>query len=72
MLIDNAVAVIKKAWSIKLAVISAIFSAMEVALPFFTDVVPSGSLAMVALVTAIGSAVMRVVYQPAIHSEEKT
>ena len=64
MLIDNAMLVIRKAWSIRLAALSAVFSAAEVSLPFFTGVVPSGSLAAVALVAALGSAIMRIVYQP--------
>ena len=71
MLIDDAVAVLKKAWSIKLAVLSAVFSAMEVALPFFTEIVPSGKLAALALLSALGSAAMRVIYQPALHTPPK-
>ena len=69
MLIDDAKTVFRKAWSVKLALLSAVFSTLEVALPFFTDLLPAGAMAGLALTAAIGSAVMRIVYQPKLHNE---
>lgn len=63
-LIDNAKEVLLKAWSIKLSVLSAILSAMEVSLPFFTDLVPPRTMAMLAVFTAAGAAAARLVAQP--------
>lgn len=68
-LIDDAAKVIKKAWSIKLAIISAMFGAMEVALPFFTDIIPPNTMAILAVLTAAGSAIARLVRQPSMHDD---
>ena len=65
-LIENAKEVLMKAWSIKLSVLSAIFSTAEVALPFFTDLVPPRTMAMMAVFTAAGAAAARLVAQPSI------
>lgn len=65
-LIDNAREVFMKAWSIKLSVLSAVLSAAEVALPFFTDFVPPRTMAVLAVFTAAGAAAARLVAQPAI------
>lgn len=65
-LIDNAQEVLKKAWSIRLALLSATLSAAEVALPFFGDFVPPRTMAVLALITAAGAAVARLVAQPKI------
>jgi hypothetical protein len=65
-LIDNAGEVLKKAWSIRLSILSAIFSAAEVALPFFTDFVPPHVMAMIAVFTAAGAAAARLIAQPKI------
>lgn len=63
-LIDNAREVLLKAWSIRLALLSAILSAAEVALPFFTDFIPPHTMAILAVVTSAGAAVARLVAQP--------
>lgn len=65
-LIDNAKEVFLKAWSIKLSMLSAVLSAAEVALPFFTDFVPPSTMAVLAVFTAAGAAAARLVAQPAI------
>ena len=65
-LIDNAKEVFLKAWSIKLSLLSAVLSAAEVALPFFTDFVPPRTMAVLAVFTAAGAAAARLVAQPAI------
>ena len=63
-LIEDAKHVFMKAWSIRLALLSAIFSAAEVALPFFTEFVPPHTMAMLAVFTSAGAAVARLVAQP--------
>ncbi len=64
-LIDDAKTVLLKAWSIRLALLSAMLSAAEVALPFFTDLIPPNTMAVLAVLTSAGAAVARLVAQPA-------
>ena len=68
-LIDNARKVLRRAWSIRLSVLAAIFSAAEVSLPFFTNLVPPNTMAVLAVFTAAGAAVARLVAQPTLHDE---
>lgn len=63
-IIDNWNEVLKKAWSIRLALLSAVFSAAEVALPFFTDFVPPRTMALLAALTAAAATIARIVAQP--------
>ena len=63
-LVDNAKTVLMKAWSVRLALLGALFSAAEVALPFFTPFVPPKTMAVLALISSCGAAVARVVSQP--------
>lgn len=64
--IENAKSVLLKAWSVRLALLGAFFSAVEVALPFFAplDILPPRSMAILALVASAGAAVARLVAQP--------
>lgn len=64
-LIDDAKTVLLKAWSVRLALLSAAFSAAEVALPFFAPFVPPHTMAIMAVVASAGAAIARVVAQPA-------
>jgi len=56
-LIDDAKTVLLKAWSIRLAFLGAMFSALEVALPFFTplDIFPPTTMAILALFASTGA-----------------
>lgn len=63
-LIDNARDVLLKAWSIRLALLSAVLSAAEVALPFFTTFIPPNTMAILAVLTSAGAALARLVAQP--------
>ena len=65
-LVDNAKEVFSRAWSIRLALLGALFSAAEVALPFFMPLglLPPGTMAILALVASAGAAVARVIAQP--------
>lgn len=66
ILIENAKDVFLKAWSIRLALLGACFSAVEVALPFFAplDIFPPRTMAVLALVASSGAAIARLVAQP--------
>lgn len=63
-LLDNWRAVLTKAWSQRLIILSAALSALEVALPFFTDFVPPRTMAVLALLTASAAAIARLIAQP--------
>ncbi len=63
-LIEDAKTVLMKAWSVRLALLSAVLSAMEVALPFFTTFIPPHTMAILAVCTSAGAAIARVVAQP--------
>jgi len=66
-LINDAKTVLLKAWSIRLALLAAVFSAAEVALPFFAPFVPPKTMAVLALLASTGAAIARLVAQPALH-----
>lgn len=65
-LIDNAKEVLLKAWSVRLALLGAMFSALEVALPFFVPlgILPPNTMAVLAVLTSAGAAIARLVAQP--------
>ena len=65
-LIDNAKEVLLKAWSVRLALLGAMFSAVEVSLPFFAplELVPPGTMAILAMVASSGAAIARIIAQP--------
>ena len=62
-LICNWREVLAKSWAIRLALVSAALTAIEVALPLFTTVVPAGLFAIAATIIGVAGAVARVVYQ---------
>jgi hypothetical protein len=66
-LIEDAKSVLLKAWSVRLALLAALFSAAEVALPFFAPFVPAHTMAILALFASSGAAIARVVAQPKMH-----
>lgn len=53
----------RKFWSIRLAVLSAVLSAIEVGLPLFSQVVPVGVFAGLSMLVAVASAVARTIKQ---------
>jgi uncharacterized membrane protein len=63
-LIEDAKQVLLKAWSVRLALLGAAFSALEVALPFFAPFVPPGTMAILAIFASSGAAIARIVAQP--------
>ncbi len=62
-LIDDWVTVAKRAWSLRLAILAALFAAAEVGLPFFTDVIPPHLMAFLSAIAASGSAFARLIAQ---------
>ncbi len=71
-LIEDAKTVLLKAWSVRLALLAAVFSAMEVALPFFAPFVPPHTMAILAVVASSGAAIARVVAQPKMREQQAT
>lgn len=71
-LIEDAKTVILKAWSVRLALLAALFSAAEVALPFFSPFMPPKTMAILALLASTGAAIARIVAQPKIHHDQPT
>lgn len=63
-LIDDWKRVIKRAWSVRLAILAALFSAGEVALPFFVADMPRGIAAGLSVICCVGGLWARIVAQP--------
>lgn len=63
-LVKDAKRVMRRAWSIRLAVLSALLSAADVALPYMAPEHPSRGFAAAAGVVALAAALSRVVAQP--------
>lgn len=64
--------IVGRAWSIRLALLAAVFSASEVALPFFAPFVPPKTMAILALIASAGAAIARVIAQPKTMGGEQT
>lgn len=63
-LVKDAKTVLFKAWSIRLSLLAATFGAMEVALPYFSEILPPHTMAVLAIVSSSGAAIARLVAQP--------
>jgi hypothetical protein len=70
-LIEDAKSVLLKAWSVRLALLAALFSAAEVALPFFAPFLPPRTMAIFALLASTGAAIARIVAQPKMHDTKE-
>lgn len=66
-LIDNWKAVAVKAWSMRFIALSVILSALEVALPYVSDLFPRGTFALLAAAVSVSAAVARLIAQPEVH-----
>lgn len=66
-LLDDWRRVARRAWSIRLSIIAAIFTAAEVVVPLFDDVLPRGVFVLLAFSASIGAAIARLVAQPEMH-----
>ena len=63
-LLDDWRRVARRAWSIRLSIVAAIFTAAEVVVPLFGDVLPRGLFVLLAFSASIGAAIARLVAQP--------
>lgn len=55
--------ILKKAWSIRLMLLSGVFSGLEVILPLFVDSMPRGLFAILAMIVSVAAMVFRVLHQ---------
>lgn len=63
-LLDDWRRLVRRAWSVRLAVLAALLSAVEVALPFVAPERSSGWFALAALLVSLAAAYARIVAQP--------
>lgn len=54
-------------WSIRLALLSALFGAIEVGLPYFESTLPGGIFAGLSAATAFAAAIARLIAQPSLN-----
>ena len=70
-LLDDWRRVLRRAWSIRFSLLSAAFTAAEVVVPLFgdvlLDVMPRGAFVLLAFAASIGATVARIVAQPEMH-----
>ena len=59
--------ILQQAWSIRLTVLAGLFSAAEVILPAFIEVLPRHLFVVLSFVAIVGAAVARLVAQPEMH-----
>ena len=66
-LLDDWRKIARRAWSVRLSIVAAIFTAAEVVVPLFGDVLPRGVFVLLAFSASIGATVARIVAQPEMH-----
>lgn len=66
-LLDDWRKIARRAWSIRLSIVAACFTAAEAVVPLFGDVLPSGVFVLLAFSASIGAAIARLVAQPEMH-----
>ena len=66
-LLDDWRKIARRAWSVRLSIVAAIFTAAEVVVPLFGDVLPRGAFVLLAFAASIGATVARIVAQPEMH-----
>jgi hypothetical protein len=64
VLLEDWRRIARRAWSIRLSIVAAVFTAAEVVVPLFGDVLPRGVFVLLAFIASIGAAVARLVAQP--------
>lgn len=55
--------ILRKAWSIRLALLATVFSVTQAVVPIYADVLPRHVFAILTAVSAIGVIVARIVFQ---------
>ena len=68
-LIDDAGKVLRRAWSVRLGIIAALFSGAEVIVPLFADAIPRALFAVLSFLTVVAAVLARFVTQPRMHDE---
>ena len=63
-LLDDWRRVLRRAWSIRFSLLAAAFTAAEVVVPLFGDVLPRGAFVLLAFAASIGATIARIVAQP--------
>ena len=66
-LLDDWRCVLRRAWSIRFSLLAAAFTAAEVVVPLFGDVLPRGAFVLLAFAASIAATVARIVAQPEMH-----
>ena len=70
-LLDDWRRVLRRAWSIRFSLLAAAFTAAEVVVPLFgdvlLDVMPRGAFVLLAFAASIGAAIARLEAQPEMH-----
>ena len=56
-------AILRRAWSMRLAALAGVLSGVEAVLPFYSEAIPRGLFAVLALLASTGAMVARVVAQ---------
>lgn len=56
--------ILNRAWSIKLALLSAVLGAVEISLPLFSEIAPRNIFAVLSMLVAVAAAVVRMLNQP--------
>jgi hypothetical protein len=62
---------LRKTWSIRLVILSALLSGFEVILPLFVDTLPRNLFAALSMCSAIAAGIARVVAQPKMERRSK-
>jgi len=70
-LIPDYKRVLKRAWSIRWAVFSGMFGGVEAFLPLFSDAIPRGLFALLAVITSLATVISRLVVQKELHDAPK-
>jgi len=63
VLLEDWRKIARRAWSIRLSIVAAVFTAAEVVVPLFGDALPRGVFVLLAFIASIGAAVARLVAQ---------
>ena len=66
-LLDDWRKIARRAWSIRFSLLAAAFTAAEVVVPLFGDVLPRGAFVLLAFAASVGAAIARLVAQPEMH-----
>lgn len=61
--------ILRKAWSVRLIVLAAIFSAAEVVVPLFYDAMPRNTFALLSGVTTAAALIARLIMQQDVPNE---